>query len=121
MILKNIDNQLFLKKYSMLVFYLYYHYIEDNKKNWYWIIRESGDIFSSKENDVVEPGNTDYLAWKESGNTETHISESDLILLRIQWLEESATLRRLREAALGTDNGWLESLDAQIAALRDQL
>lgn len=92
-----------------------------NPKNWYWIIKESGEIFSSKENDVVESDNDDYLTWKESGNTETHISESDLILLRIQWLEESVTSRRLREATLGTDNGWMENVDAQIAALRATL
>ena len=92
-----------------------------NPKNWYWIIKESNDIFSSKENDMIESDDDDYLAWKASGNSETHISENDLILLRIQWLEESVTSRRLREATLGTDNGWMESLDAQIAALRATL
>ncbi len=37
---------------------------------------------------------------------------------QIAQLEASATPRRIREATLGTDNGWLKNLNAQIAALR---
>lgn len=36
-------------------------------------------------------------------------------------LETLITLRRLREASLGIDNGWMADLDAQIASLRAQL
>jgi len=36
-------------------------------------------------------------------------------------LEALQTPRRLREAALGTDGGWLADLDAKIAALRASL
>lgn len=36
-------------------------------------------------------------------------------------LESTITPRRLREAVLGTDAGWMATLDAQIAALRAQL
>jgi hypothetical protein len=43
------------------------------------------------------------------------------ILEQIATLESTVTQRRLREAALGTDNGWLADIDAQIAALRAQL
>lgn len=40
---------------------------------------------------------------------------------QIALLESRMTFRRLREAVLGTDNGWLKNLDSQIASLRDQL
>ena len=36
-------------------------------------------------------------------------------------LEATMTPRRIREAANGTDNGWMKNLDAQITALRAQL
>lgn len=36
-------------------------------------------------------------------------------------LEAQVTPRRIREHALGTDNGWLEDIESQIEALRTQL
>ena len=44
-----------------------------------------------------------------------------LYLSQIAELEGTVTQRRLREAALGTDNGWLADLDAQVTALRKKL
>lgn len=46
---------------------------------------------------------------------------ADLIKLQIAELETTVTPRRIREAVLGIDGGWLAALDAQIAALRAQL
>lgn len=43
------------------------------------------------------------------------------IFNQIATLEATVTQRRLREATLGTDSGWLAGVDAQIAALRAQL
>lgn len=43
------------------------------------------------------------------------------IKAQIQALEATVTQRRLREAILGTDGGWLAAIDQQIAALRAQL
>ena len=43
------------------------------------------------------------------------------ILAEIAALESQITSRRQREAILGTDNGWLANIDAQIASLRAQL
>lgn len=40
------------------------------------------------------------------------------ILDQISALESQITVRRTREAILGTDNGWLENIDAEIAELR---
>ena len=49
------------------------------------------------------------------------ISEADIVKLQIIELEKTQTARRMREAVLGVDGGWMENLDAQISALRAQL
>ena len=46
---------------------------------------------------------------------------NDAIRIQISVLEASITTRRLREATLGNDNGWLADIDGQIAALRGKL
>lgn len=43
------------------------------------------------------------------------------ILSQITSIELSITERRIREAILGVDNGWLANVDAQIKALRSKL
>ena len=49
------------------------------------------------------------------------ITGNALILSQIATLEATISERRKREAILGTDNGWLAGIEAQIAALRAQL
>lgn len=46
---------------------------------------------------------------------------ADIIKAKIVALEMMQTPRRMREAALGIDNGWLADIDAQIAMLRAQV
>lgn len=48
-------------------------------------------------------------------------TDADLIRIRIAELERQQTDRRVREAALGIDKGWLANLNDQIEALRKQL
>ncbi len=48
-------------------------------------------------------------------------SSSDVTKGQIAALEAAVTPRRMREAVLGTDGGWLADVDTQIAALRAQL
>lgn len=48
-------------------------------------------------------------------------SEADLLKAEIVDLEATITPRRLREALLGTDGGWLARVDKQITDLRGQL
>ncbi len=43
------------------------------------------------------------------------------VLSQIAKLEATITQRRQREAILGTDNGWLADVNAQIVALRAKL
>ena len=49
------------------------------------------------------------------------LTGDDLIKRQIVVLEYQQTPRRIREAALGIDNGWLAEIEAQIQALRAQL
>ena len=46
------------------------------------------------------------------------LSAKQSALNQIAVLESSITQRRLREAAIGQDGGWLSNVDSQIAALR---
>lgn len=46
---------------------------------------------------------------------------NEVIKSQIDVLESQVTQRRIREAVLGIDNGWLQSLNEQIAVLRSQL
>lgn len=48
-------------------------------------------------------------------------TSADLIRIQIAELERQQTDRRVREAALGIDKGWLANLNDQIEALRKQL
>lgn len=52
---------------------------------------------------------------------ERDMTPNEVLLSQIQTLEANVTDRRVREAVLGIDNGWLKNLDDQIAALRAQL
>ena len=49
------------------------------------------------------------------------VNPNDNILSQIRVLEASITDRRIREAVLAIDNGWLLNVNNQIAALRAQL
>lgn len=93
-----------------------------NPLNWYWIV--DGDqthVYSSSAGDYVSTTDQTYLDWEAAGGIPTRITGPDMLLLRIDFLEAKITPRRYREAALGTDGGWLSSLDRQIATLRAQL
>lgn len=49
------------------------------------------------------------------------LSGNDLYKAQIMQLEMSITPRRLREAMLGTDSGWLANVNSQIEGLRIKL
>lgn len=91
---------------------------------------------SGLPSDVVEISVDDHaavLAARAAGGSTTFFDGKFTILAppaptarqtaitQIAELEATVTQRRLREAALGTDNGWLKAIDAQIAALRATL
>lgn len=48
-------------------------------------------------------------------------SPEEIILSEIRLLEARVTARRIREAVLGIDGGWLADREEEIAALRSQL
>lgn len=76
-------------------------------------------------------GDGDYIAeWNLAVTkpTDSEISAAEVVAdsnesikLQILLLEETVTERRIREAVLGTDDGWLKDLNAQVAALRAKL
>lgn len=49
------------------------------------------------------------------------LSGNALIFQQIAAMEATITPRRMREAALGTDGGWLKTVDVEITALRKTL
>lgn len=53
--------------------------------------------------------------------TDTVAEEKANLLSQIKDLEKNVTQRRIREAVLGIDNGWLEDIESQISALREKL
>ena len=89
-----------------------------------------GEIIVRVEDGVFIPAdksNTDYqdyLKWCAEGNTPDPApppSTDELVLAQIAALEATVTERRIREAVLGIDNGWLKDLNDQIVSLRAQL
>lgn len=65
-----------------------------------------------------------YQDWLVGGNMPAladQPSAADLIKKQIADLEATVTPRRIREAVLGTDGGWLAALNAQIVTLRAKL
>jgi hypothetical protein len=64
----------------------------------------------------------DKNGWKEvTGAWPPPISQKDSTLGEIAALEMTVTSRRMREAVLGTDNGWLDGVNKQIIDLRKTL
>jgi len=66
----------------------------------------------------------DYEAWIAAGNVPDQVDvpqQIDLVMSEIAQLEAQVTQRRICEAVLGLDGGWLEEQSAKIAALRHQL
>lgn len=49
------------------------------------------------------------------------LSGNNLIKSKIEMLESTQTPRRIREAAINSDNGWLADLNTKINILRSQL
>lgn len=66
-----------------------------------------------------DPGTPEQLA-KAFPNYAALMARSDT-LRQIGMLEASVTSRRMREAAIGADGGWLAKVDQQIADLRKGL
>lgn len=48
-------------------------------------------------------------------------SKNKDLMAQIRALEATVTNRRMREAHLGKDGGWLENIDDQITTLRNQI
>jgi hypothetical protein len=69
-----------------------------------------------------EPAGVAVIGWKiGDDNVWVWITRDFTALEQIGIIEQRITPRRIREATLGTDNGWLSAREAEIAALREGL
>lgn len=66
------------------------------------------------------PSDCELLSEKEFTKIK-QVNKDNEKLIKISEIESTITQRRLREAAIGIDNGWLKSKDAEIAKLRESL
>ena len=82
-----------------------------------------GLVFGYDEADQVELiSEAMERRWQEvTGSWPPPQDPADIIKAQINTIEATVTQRRMREATLGIDNGWLAEIDAQIAMLRAQL
>jgi len=88
----------------------------------------NGLSFKSVESDyVAQSGEVLFSSYATSEELKLAFPEynsaSSILSIKLQIiaLEDMQTDRRIREAILGTDNGWLANLNSQIASLRSQL
>lgn len=86
-----------------------WEYQADNRGTWF---KPTGEQVNIIELGIVDP------TWSKTAPLPVPPTPRELVLAEIHSLEASITNRRLREAVLGTDNGWLAGIDAQIAVLR---
>lgn len=89
-----------------------WEYYADNRGIWY---KSTGEKLN-----IIELGEID-VTYTKTAPLPAMPTPQELVLAEIQTLEASITQRRLREALLGVDNGWLAGIDAQIVVLRASL
>ena len=88
---------------------------------WYAVEHRHFQTADVAEVEVDLPEGFDVRSFAFENGAVVRIPEPRDIPGEIRALESQITVRRQREAILGTDNGWLANIDAQIADLRSQL
>lgn len=83
-----------------------------------YAIRKDGQGWRSV-NSKDDVGNDETYSETQPGPIEP--TANQLVISQIAELEATVTDRRVREAVLGVDGGWLKSLNDQIAGLRAKL
>ena len=82
---------------------------------------------TKEEHESLLSGQSSGLVIKADADGKPYLSEPDpltpsqIALREISLLEASVTSRRIREAALGIDGGWLKDLNGRIESLRGVL
>ncbi len=85
----------------------------DKRGIWY---DANGDVHT-----IAEIGIASETGWTKAPPPPKPLTATEQVLLDIRTLEAEISPRRIREALLATDNGWLQAQDAKIATLRDKL
>ena len=93
----------------------------------YKLTAQDNVVIRTADGAIISEGNwlwDQYQEWLGAGNAPdpADVPEPNMVILdKISELEAQVTDRRIREAVLGLDGGWLKAQDAKIAALRSQL
>lgn len=83
------------------------------------VIKEIGEVSDTFTN--LAP-TTIFDTWQNGAwVTDTVAEQNANLVSQISELEKQVTQRRIREAILGLDNGWLSGIEQQIEVLRGQL
>lgn len=88
-------------------------YVQDNRGLYY---NAAGEMVY-----ITELGQSPNEDWTTEPPAPPEPTQQELLVKEILTLEAQQTPRRIREAVLGVDAGWLANLNTQIAALRAQL
>lgn len=92
------------------------------KNKWYWFVAgDKSQVWSSAAAGFVPLTDAGYVAFLESFTTQVIGTLNEMLEIQIQIVEETITQRRMREAALGTDAGWLAAREASIEAFRARM
>lgn len=91
-------------------------------------ITPQGQYYEASDDVRLDAGDTPVpvrpdptYVWNGAAWNPTAATTNAPILAQISALEGTVTQRRLREAMLGTDGGWLAGVNTQIATLRTTL
>jgi hypothetical protein len=93
----------------------------------YKLTAQDNVVINTETGATIPEGNwlwDQYQEWLAAGNTPDPVDRPDpsmAIIEQIAALESQVTDRRIREAVLGVDGGWLKEQDAKISALREHL
>ncbi|MCL1861833.1 MAG: hypothetical protein FWG52_09950 [Proteobacteria bacterium] len=106
---------------------------EDHRRSKRWSIKDGSPVTVEKIGLLAEaaPDTTDKeppevprghkLKWASKKWALVEPDPADVIRWKIDDIEATITPRRMREASLGIDGGWLAARDEEIAALRAQM
>jgi hypothetical protein len=91
----------------------------------YYFNKNTNKVHAFEEDGSQDHLLGDHLVLMNKEQINAHINPSvsvkDQLTIQIATLERTITPRRLREAVLGIDNGWLSNMEEKITALRNQI
>lgn len=71
-------------------------------RNWYWVVAETGKVFSSAAMAYVDDTDADYVAWTDAGNTAAAIDTTESLYGAMSTLWLSTYLQAVQVASTAT-------------------